>query len=650
MSKYFYFAVTAILGVTMFATTTQAQAPPSGDTFVSSATPKANYGISPILVVGPGSTTFIQFNLSELPAGSSVNKATLRLYVDGVLISGSFDVFPVDGAWSENKLTYNTPPPSLGSSATGNNPIAITSSSLNQFFLIDITPLVQGWVSGTIANNGVALVLTTTSGLFSFDSKESLLTGNGPELEIVLNGPAGPQGIQGIQGPAGSTGPQGPQGPTGPTGLQGSSGAPGLNGQGFNFRGAFGPTATYNVYDVVTYNGSSYVAIASSAGPSNPTPDTNPTDWSIMAQQGSSANTRMIFPSFFPGNLSGSWLGGQFILNQAITVLRIAATAKTPTTAGCPAAVFRFTDGTTGGQDLVLTPGQYWSDSGPIVLTFAAGATLSASLRTGSTCASTTGADANLLVEYRMQAAGDSDTCASPNALCGIFCTTPSSDPSNCGSCGTACSSGVPCTNGACTSTCNATVCGSTCTNTSTDPYNCGACGVVCPGPTSGMGSAVCTNGVCAGFTCSAIPSYTACGCGCIKTGTYCPPSSDGCSSACNATSCPTGCCTGISCITSTSAAQCGTGGAACVACATGTGGFCSSGICGYTSCSSGQTLCGSTCTNTSTDPSNCGACGNNCETATGGFSMCTNGTCSCDIGYSFCGSTCIKTGTYCQQ
>jgi len=199
--RYFYFAVIAVLAVTMFSATTQAQAPPSADTFVSSVTPKANYGASPILVVQAGATTFIQFNLSTLPAGASVNKATLRLYVDAVLTSGSFDVFPVNGAWSENALTYNTPPPALGSSASGNKPIAITSSSLNKFLLIDITPLVQGWVSGTIANNGVALALTATNGLFSFDSKESLLTANGPELEIVLNGPAGPQGIQGIPGP-----------------------------------------------------------------------------------------------------------------------------------------------------------------------------------------------------------------------------------------------------------------------------------------------------------------------------------------------------------------------------------------------------------------------------------------------------------------
>jgi hypothetical protein len=115
---------------------------------------------------------------------------------------------------------------------------------------------------------------------------------------------------------------------------------------------------------VVTYNGSSYVAIAASSGPSNPTPDTNPGAWSIMAQQGASANSRMIFPSFYPGNLTGTWLGGKLILDQAITVLRIAATAKTPTGSSCPAAVFRFTDGTKG-QDLVLTPGQTGRTQGP---------------------------------------------------------------------------------------------------------------------------------------------------------------------------------------------------------------------------------------------------------------------------------------------
>jgi hypothetical protein len=199
--------------------------PPSADTFVSSTTPKTNYGPSIILVVQQGATAYMQFNLSTLPTGAHVSKAMLRLYVDGVLKPGSFDVYRLNNSWSENTLTYNTPPPALGTSATGGNPTTVASSSMNQFLLIDITSTVQGWVGGTLTNNGVALAVTGDGkGFFSFDSKESLLTGNGPELEIVLDGPAGPQGQQGPQGL------QGPQGIPGAQGLQGDPGLPGVQG------------------------------------------------------------------------------------------------------------------------------------------------------------------------------------------------------------------------------------------------------------------------------------------------------------------------------------------------------------------------------------------------------------------------------------
>ena len=301
-----------------------AQAPPSGDTFVSSTTPKHNYGPSITLVVCAGSTSYVQFNLSGLPAGASVTKASLRLYVDAVAAKGSFDVYQLNSSWNENTLTYNTPPPPLGTSATGGHPISITPSSMNQFLLIDITPLVQGWVSGAIPNNGVALALTTATGSFSFDSKESLLTANGPELEIALSGAVGPQGPQGPAGPAGDTGAIGPQGlkgdtgaagaqgpigPIGPQGLQGlmgmtgaqgpqgdtgPQGSAGKDGISFNFRGAFSGDPIYAVNDVVTYNGSTYIATVANQG--EDTPDINP-EWSLMAQQGATGAAGPIGPT-----------------------------------------------------------------------------------------------------------------------------------------------------------------------------------------------------------------------------------------------------------------------------------------------------------------------------------------------------------------
>ena len=162
-----------------------AQLLPSADTFVSASNPNLNYGTSPILVVQPGSVVYMKFNLVPLPTGASVQRATLRLYVDVLVSPGIFDVFPVLGEWSENTLTYSSNPPRLGSSATGQT-ISITSFSLNNYVLADITGLVQDWLSGKLANNGLALKLTSAGGTFSFDAREALLTGNAPELDIKL--------------------------------------------------------------------------------------------------------------------------------------------------------------------------------------------------------------------------------------------------------------------------------------------------------------------------------------------------------------------------------------------------------------------------------------------------------------------------------
>ncbi len=207
-------AAQLVLLSALFSLTLMAQAPPSADAFVASSTPRTNYGGWPLLAVQQGSNSYIQFNLSTLPANADISKATLRLYVNAVAHPGSFDVFEIDSAWAENTLIYNNAPP-LGSSATGGHATSITASSMNQFMLIDITPLVQEWASGSLPNHGIVLSLTTSSGAFSFDSKEAIVTSHQPELEITLaggTGPQGPPGPQGPQGPAGAQGPQGPQG------------------------------------------------------------------------------------------------------------------------------------------------------------------------------------------------------------------------------------------------------------------------------------------------------------------------------------------------------------------------------------------------------------------------------------------------------
>jgi hypothetical protein len=83
--------VVAVFSLSVFAQAQQA--PPKADTYVTSSTPNVNYGSSPILIVGSGTTAYMKFNLSGVPAGPSVSKATLRLFVDAVASGGQFDVY-----------------------------------------------------------------------------------------------------------------------------------------------------------------------------------------------------------------------------------------------------------------------------------------------------------------------------------------------------------------------------------------------------------------------------------------------------------------------------------------------------------------------------------------------------------------------------
>ena len=170
--------------------TSYAQAPPSADAYVTSAQPAANFGISPLLPVQAGTTSYVRLNLGALPANATIAKATLRLYVNAVAAPGSFDVYQVENGWSEKGLSFNSAP-ALGASATGERPVPVTAASQNQFILVDITALVQGWLNGSIPNHGVALALSSSGGSFSFDSKESVGTGHQPELEVVLGSAVG---------------------------------------------------------------------------------------------------------------------------------------------------------------------------------------------------------------------------------------------------------------------------------------------------------------------------------------------------------------------------------------------------------------------------------------------------------------------------
>jgi hypothetical protein len=251
-------AVGLFLTILLAFTARATDAPLLSDAHISSAHPSTNFGSLTNLAVGNGNTALIQFNLGSLPAGTTsgeIAAATLRLYVNRVNTAGALDLKPVTSAWNELSVTFSSAP-SFG--AVVGSPIAVTQA--DTVILVDVTSLVQGWVTTPSSNNGIALTASASaaSTFVLLDSKENQETSRPPALDITLFGPQGPQGAVGPQGPQGATGATGPQGSAGPVG---PTGAAGPQGPPVSFQGTWSAATTYAIGGSVFFNGSSYISL-----------------------------------------------------------------------------------------------------------------------------------------------------------------------------------------------------------------------------------------------------------------------------------------------------------------------------------------------------------------------------------------------------
>jgi hypothetical protein len=103
-------------------------------------------------------------------------------------------------------------------------------------------------------------------------------------------GPTGPTGATGAAGATGATGPTGATGATGPAGPVGPVGP-----QGLTWQGTWSNATTYALNDAVQFNGTSY--ISTQAGNLNHEPDTSPTFWNTLAQEGATGATGSTGPA-----------------------------------------------------------------------------------------------------------------------------------------------------------------------------------------------------------------------------------------------------------------------------------------------------------------------------------------------------------------
>lgn len=175
-------AVAALAVGVLPAPATAQPVPLLGDAHTDSATATTAVGSATSLRVSATSATFLQFDLSAVPAGMTVEQATLTVRPLRVLATGVVGAHAVSATWTEDRITHETRP------AWNEAPIALQTvteeSASGADMTFSVTSAVAAWLDGA-PNRGIVLV---GDGSVDFDvaSKENRTVSQPPRLELLL--------------------------------------------------------------------------------------------------------------------------------------------------------------------------------------------------------------------------------------------------------------------------------------------------------------------------------------------------------------------------------------------------------------------------------------------------------------------------------
>lgn len=177
---------------------------PLADTDIEKNLSSVNFGSYPELSLSKGyeAHPLLQFDLSGIPPGSTVQSGELRLYFSSLYVSAApasqtsksltLNVHAVTKQWKELQATWNrritgTNWTNSGgdyrSTATATKSL-VAGTAPGVWLEFDITSLAQEWVDGVTTNNGLILILPTSStDEIVFSSREA--ASNRPELVVI---------------------------------------------------------------------------------------------------------------------------------------------------------------------------------------------------------------------------------------------------------------------------------------------------------------------------------------------------------------------------------------------------------------------------------------------------------------------------------
>lgn len=141
-------------------------------------------GASTLLPINAKQQAFLFFNVGGyqgLIPPTSVTGARLRVYFPTAVKPGDISIFATLDGWSESAA--GTEP------AMATLPIAIIPAAQvvkKKFVVVDVTPIVQAWLSGSLADNGFALQTIAPLAKITMGAKEGSGSGYPAELEIDI--------------------------------------------------------------------------------------------------------------------------------------------------------------------------------------------------------------------------------------------------------------------------------------------------------------------------------------------------------------------------------------------------------------------------------------------------------------------------------
>lgn len=175
--------------------------PSSQDARIRRGSGTTNFGSETTMIVGATGTTtatinraLVQFDLSSIPAGSTINSADLELYATAKDTSAdnvTENIQRITASWTEGGATWNNMNANFDAAVSGTFSPGTTTGVFKTS--TSLVSLVQAWVNGTYSNYGMMIkdpTESTANTAWTYATKENATTANRPILRINYTAPA----------------------------------------------------------------------------------------------------------------------------------------------------------------------------------------------------------------------------------------------------------------------------------------------------------------------------------------------------------------------------------------------------------------------------------------------------------------------------